>query len=110
MIFCSTSGSAAGMAATGEAASFAGAAIGSVFGGTTGAIGGASGSGGARMREMGGRNEVLRAPSPSARLHFVHGKDVDEVLDRGVAQSFQVREAGFHERERLFLRDRQPTG
>src|SRR5438067_12268719 len=67
MIFCSTSGSAAGMAATGEAASFAGAAIGSVFGGTTGAIGGASGSGVARMRQMGGRNEVLRAPSPTAR-------------------------------------------
>src|SRR5438067_13761807 len=69
MILCSISGSATGTAATGAAASFAGAAaIGSAFGGTTGAIGVDSGSGVARMREMGGRNEVLRAPSPSARF------------------------------------------
>ena len=44
------------------------------------------------------------------RLRFVDGKDGDEILDRRVAQSFQVCKAGFHERQRLFLRDRQPAG
>ena len=42
------------------------------------------------------------------RFRLVHGKNVDQIFDRRVAQSLKIREAGFNERERLLLRNRQP--
>src|ERR1700686_2132262 len=70
MIFCSASGSAAGaIGAAGASAEGDGEV--SAFGGGAGAISttvGAAGSGVARMREIGGRNDRVLTASPSARL------------------------------------------
>ena len=37
------------------------------------------------------------------RLRFVHRKNIDEIGDIGVAQSFQIGESGFHQRDRLLF-------
>ena len=61
----------------------------------------------ARTILLRGRRLLVNGLVNFTRLRFIHGKNIDEVLDRGVAQSFQIREAGFNESERLLLGDRQ---
>src|SRR5438874_6271143 len=43
------------------------------------------------------------------RLCFVHAKDVYQILNIGGVQAFQIGKAGFHQRHRLFFRNRQCT-
>ena len=43
-------------------------------------------------------------------LRFVDCKDVHKILHIRGAQPFQVREPGFHERDRLFLGDGKSAG
>ena len=57
-----------------------------------------------------GRRLLMNGVMDLPRLRFVDGKNVDEVLDRGVAQAFQIREARFHERQRLLFGNGQGGG
>ena len=41
------------------------------------------------------------------RFRLIHGENLDQILDRCVPQSFEIREAGFHQQQGLFIRNRQ---
>ena len=54
-----------------------------------------------------GRRLLMNGLMNLTRLRLIHGKNFDQVLDRGVTQAFEISEAGFDERKRLLLRNRQ---
>ena len=56
-----------------------------------------------------GRGLLMNGLMDFTRLRFIHRKNLDQVFDRRVAQSFEIGEAGFHEQQRLLFGDRQRT-
>jgi hypothetical protein len=56
-----------------------------------------------------GRGLLMNSLMDFARLRFIHGKNLDQILDRRVAQSFEIGEASFHEQQRLVVRNRERT-